>query len=389
MKLRLCLLLAVTSILLSALPAGTARRPRYGGTLRVEISAAIRSLDPALAAPSQEIALAKNQIDALLYDHREADGTFSGMAGSGAFRIAEWEPGKQVILAANQDYPEGRAFVDSIEIQMARPTKDRLLDLELNRTDLAEIPAEEARRAAERGVRLSPSQPDELVALAFVLGRPAAGDPRIREALARAVDRASIANFILQKQGEPAGGLLPQWSSGTAFLFSAEADPSGAKEQWSRIPGSPKISLGYDSGDGLAQLVAERIMVNAREVGIPLTAMATSGGLSASLKTDARLIRLRMPSAQPRAALASFLAELGPLSGVDPSSLPDPALPEQVYERERMVVNSYCVIPLVWLPRIYGLSARVRDWKAPSPGETWPLADVWLDTLDGTGSPNR
>jgi hypothetical protein len=25
------------------------------------------------------------------------------------------------------------------------------------------------------------------------------------------------------------------------------------------------------------------------------------------------------------------------------------------------------------------LSARVRNWNAPGPGETWPLADVWLD----------
>jgi hypothetical protein len=37
------------------------------------------------------------------------------------------------------------------------------------------------------------------------------------------------------------------------------------------------------------------------------------------------------------------------------------------------------VVPLVWLPQVYGLSARVRDWKAPAPGEGWALADVWLD----------
>jgi hypothetical protein len=37
------------------------------------------------------------------------------------------------------------------------------------------------------------------------------------------------------------------------------------------------------------------------------------------------------------------------------------------------------VVPLVWLPRVYGLSGRVRDWTPPGPGESWPLADVWLD----------
>ena len=43
------------------------------------------------------------------------------------------------------------------------------------------------------------------------------------------------------------------------------------------------------------------------------------------------------------------------------------------------MVNSYRVVPLVWLPEVYGLSARVRDWKAPEAGEGWPLADVWLE----------
>jgi len=28
---------------------------------------------------------------------------------------------------------------------------------------------------------------------------------------------------------------------------------------------------------------------------------------------------------------------------------------------------------------VYGLSARLRDWTPPGPGESWPLADVWLD----------
>jgi hypothetical protein len=42
-------------------------------------------------------------------------------------------------------------------------------------------------------------------------------------------------------------------------------------------------------------------------------------------------------------------------------------------------MNGGRVVPLVWLPQVYGLSARVRNWKAPGPGETWPLADVWLD----------
>jgi hypothetical protein len=288
----------------------------------------------------------------------------------------------------------------------------------LNKTDFAEIPAEDARRAAERGVRVSRSKPDELLALVFVSGRVGGAggsarngsggsalngtgvDARAREAIALSIDRAAIVNFILQKEGEAAGGLLPQWSSGTAFLFSTAADGAHAKELSAQIVPAPKIVLGYDFGDSLEQAVAERIAVNAREAGIQLTAQAirpaaSGGGLAGAstqsrsaaseqkrpdaLEIDARIVRLRMQSKLPAEALENFIDTLGAITKIDETALPDPASPEDIYNRERAIVSSYRVVPLVWLPRVYGLSARVRDWTSPGAGEFWPLTDVWLD----------
>jgi len=343
---------------------------------------AVSSLEPTTAAINSQESAAREQLDSLLYDHRNPDGTYSGVVGSGPFQIAEWEPEKHATLSANENALSGRPFVDSIRIQIGRSARDMLLDLELGRTDLAEIPVEQARREAERGVRVSMSQPDELLALIFPAGRASADDARVREALAAAIDRASIVNFILQKNGEAAGGLLPQWSSGTAFLFSTATDAGRAKELWTQIARSPKLVLGYDSGDPLEQSVAERIVVNAKEAGISVTAQAIPGAGSAASKQgafDARLMRLRMPSLLPRVALTNFLATLGPVANIDASPLPDPASPQDIYDRERGIVSSYRVVPLVWLPQVYGLSVRVRNWKAPGPGETWPLADVWLE----------
>jgi len=394
MKLRLLLLLAATSVLLGSVGrAEPARRPRYGGTLRVEIGAVVNSIDPSVAAASPEEAVAKDEICALLYERRNADGTFAGVAGSGAFRIAQWEPGKHLTLEANPDHRGGRAFVDSVEIEMGKPAHERLVDLEVGKTDFAEIPPEEVRRANEGGVRVSTSQPDELLAIVFTAGRPVAEDAHAREALSRSIDRSAIVNFILQKEGEPAGGLLPQWSSGTAFLFPTAADAAAAKSLWGQITGSPKIVLGYDASDPLEQSVAERIVVNARDAGIEI---AAETGQGATASYDARLVRLRMKSPHPGTALASFLSALAPdvnVNGPTEPPLPPPGVPkgmteiewlatsapaEKVYDAERWVVNSYRVVPLIWLPRAYGLSARVRDWIAPAPGEAWPFADVWL-----------
>ncbi len=417
---RLAAISALAGLALAALPARSSRRPRYGGTLRVEIGAAVASLDPDVTAATAEEAAAKLQIDSLIFDHRDADGEFAGAAGSGAFRVTAFEEGKRVVLAANEEFREGRSFVDSIEISMGRASHERLVDLELNKTDLAEIAPQDARRAAEQGVRVRLSQPNELLALVFVGGsagrdaagransqandqaRVAAAEQAMGQALSLAIDRVAIVNFILQKTGEPAGGLLPQWSSGTAFLFPAvvptAADLEHAKELWKQIAPSGGLVLGYDSADPLEQSVAERIVVNAKEAGMAVRAqvMPAAGagnvrGAAAgqSAHVDVELVRWRMTSPLPGVALKDFAARIyaGPLAGVEAAAFPETASPEDIYKQQRAVLNTFRVVPLVWLPQVYGLSARVRNWKTPGPGENWPLADVWLDTETPTPTP--
>lgn len=378
MKPRSYLLLAAASILLIAAPARTARRPRYGGVLRLEIEATIHSLDPTIAAASPAEAEAKRQLDLLLYDHRGADGAFTG---EGAFRLAAWDPGKRAVLAANDDAPGGRPFLDSIDVRMGRTASQRLLDLELNQADFAQIPPDQARQATASGIRVTASDPDELVAIAFLPGSDIADDRRAREAVSRALNRPSIAGVLLQKEGRPAGGILPQWCNGTALLFPTAADPAAARRLWTEIPGSPRLVLGYDSDDPLERVIAERVAVDAQEAGISITAQAVGSGVHHALdaRLHATLIRWRMSSPQARPALQDFLAFAAPQTGLDPAALPDPASPEQVYQREQRIISSFRVVPVVWLPEVYGLGARVRNWTPPHPGESWPLAGVWLD----------
>jgi ABC-type transport system substrate-binding protein len=403
---RLAVVSALVGVTFAAVLARSSRRPRHGGTLRLEIGAAVASLDPDVEAATAEEAAVKWQIDSLIFDHWDADGEFAGAAGSGPFRVKAFEAGKRAELAANEEFREGRPFVDSIEISMGRAAHERLVDLELSKVDLTEIAPQDARRAAEQGVRVSASQPDELLALVFVGGNAAAtssarttnqaAGQAAGQALSLAIDRVAIVNFILQKTGEAAGGLLPQWSSGTAFLFPAAApsatDLAHAKELWKQIAPSGALVLGYDSADPLEQSVAERIVVNAKEAGMALRAQAmpgagagadkSRGAAGQATRVDVELVRWRMTSPLPAVALKDFLARIysGPLAGVEAGAFPEAASPEDIYKQQRAVLSTYRVVPLVWLPQVYGLSARVRDWKAPGPGENWPLADVWLDT---------
>ena len=167
-------------------------------------------------------------------------GANGALLGTGPYRLTEFQPGRRAVLAVNDDYWGGRAFLDSIQVEMGRAYRDQLLDLDTGRTDVIEIAPEQARRALQEGRRVELSSPIELLALQFPAGRPATEDVHLRQAVALAVDRVALNNGLLQHQGEPAGALLPQWLSGYAFLFPATADLARAREARKTTPAPPR-----------------------------------------------------------------------------------------------------------------------------------------------------
>jgi peptide/nickel transport system substrate-binding protein len=328
--------------------------------------------------------------------------------GTGPFQIESWEAGKHVVLAANPNYWGGRPFLDSVDVQLGRAARERMIDVQVGRADLVELPAEMARRAGDEKIRIEVTPPVELLAVVFPPGRGVASgraagaghaaersaenEARLREAVLRSIDRAAIVNLVLQKEGEPAGGLLPQWISGTEFLFSSAADPAAARALVKQIGPAPALVLGYDSGDALEQAVAERIAVNAREAGITVTAVAISAASAGPLagnaaradkpKYDARLVRVNLVSPLPRLALAGLMAEFSSVLGstVD-LAVADSADAAEIYAREKAALETWRVVPIAHLPRVYGLGPRVRNWSI-APGAAMnglPLADVWME----------
>jgi len=352
--------------LLTPAAVSAAWQELFGGARRVRVAGEWLEIESDAPMPDllEELARGRHFVFCIA-----ADGS---LAGTGAFRISAWQPGARLVVAANEDHWAGRPFLDSVEIEMGRARREQLVDLELGKADLVELSPEQVRRAVQSGARSSASAPVELLALAFDRDRPAAQDARLREALALAVDRASIANVLLHRQGEVAGGLLPQWLSGYAFLFATSPNLERARALRAELSAASPLGLVYDAGDAEARAVAERVAVNARAVGIALQVSAQ--GASTAGTHDIRLARVRLVASNPRAALASLAAALG---------LPDgerleASGPEQLHAAERAILDSYRVIPLAHLPETYGLGARVRNWTALRWGG-WRLDDVWLD----------
>jgi hypothetical protein len=239
----------------------------------------------------------------------------------------------------------------------------------------------------QENLRVWSSAPVTLYGLRFDDAQPAAADAKLRDALALSLDRHTMANVLLQKQAEPAAALLPQWLSGYAFLFTMEKDIERAKEIRTALPGNgaagkDALRLRVDASGDLPKLLAERVAVNARQASIPLQVVNRGAGRGSATGTsnDAapglHLFAWHYSSLSSRVELESLVStlNLGESSGGAVTSTD----PEQLYAREKKLLEERRILPLVVLPEYVGLGQNVRDWMPARWGE-WHLADVWLD----------
>jgi peptide/nickel transport system substrate-binding protein len=305
---------------------------------------------------SSELALPRNSIA-----KREG----GKITGTGPFTIAQWDAGKKLILTARDDYWGGRAFLDTIEIELGKSLREQTISFGLGKTQVIEVAPEQAHRAATEAVRVESSAPVELIALVFGPDSKSAEYAKQRQVLALSIDRDLLNTVVLQGGGEPAGGLLPNWMTGYEFVFPTALNLAQAREVRSEIPHTTSWTLGYDLADPTARVIAERISLNARDAGLGLQ-------ITSSSTADLKLVRLSLVSSNPEIALSELATALG---------LPQPKFSsgsiDDLYTAENNLLQSQLVIPLLHMPTAWALSTTVNNWKTNRDG-SWPLPRVWL-----------
>jgi hypothetical protein len=261
------------------------------------------------------------------------------------------------VYTADDNAAGGRPFLDSVDIQMARPMRERAI--ELGRADIVELAPNELRRVPA-GQRIWSSSPVRVIALVF---GPRIEDARVREALALAVDRAAIHNVLLQRQGEISGALIPQWISGYAFLFPSAADLPRARSLAAAVPaGARNLTLAAED-----KAMADRIALNARDAGLTITTAPSNAN------ADVRLVQLRIVSSDPGRALAAIAAALG---------MPEPAhsyTSEGQLAAERALLEGFRIVPLFHLPDIYSVGPRVKGGPGITPLGEWRFENLWIE----------
>jgi len=337
--------------------AASLRAANQSWTVLAGADAVVIQRDKADPDVAEQLALARNCI--------AKRGTGGIFVGTGPFRITNWQAGKSVTLAADEDYWGGRAFLDGVEIEFGRSARDQLIDLDLGKIQIAEVAPEQSHKLAEERHRIASSLPVELVALVFAKDAQSSDDQKIRDVLALCIDRAAIRSGVLQNTGDPTAAILPDWISGYAFVFPVERNLTRAQDERGEVQRAPAMTLGYDSDDTMMRVIAERIALNAREAGLTLQTAATT-------KADLRIMRVVAASTTPRITLTASALSLGrsaPTFGG--TSIND------VYIAESELLRSKRTIPLFQLSVSYAVSPTLQGWNM-GPDGMWRLADVWL-----------
>jgi peptide/nickel transport system substrate-binding protein len=276
--------------------------------------------------------------------------------GTGPFRMKD-SKGGVLRLEANDDCWQGRPFLDAIEIDTHRPAREQWMDLSLGKADLAEVRPSDIRQARQQrmNVVVSPS-----VTLLAVEVHNTELAPQLRAAMALAVDRAALFQVIFQKQGEVTASLLPASLSGYSFLFPVERDLSRAQALRGGFAPLP-LTLAVD-GTGAMQLAAERLALNLHDAGFTVRVIAAASNGSIPANADLVLRTFPMAGGTPAEALNAMLRRLGlntPVSAQDAVAS---------YKAERDFLDRHPVIPLLYLPRAWAVSGRLRNLQLTAEG---------------------
>ncbi len=137
--------------------------------------------------------------------------------GSGPFKFVEWVRDKQITIAANADYFEGRPCLDRVEYRIfnGEALDQMFAEFERGELDDSGVPARERPRLLSGRKYQFIRRP--ILGISFLginTTKKPLDDHRVRQAINYAIDRRSIMRDIYQDQYLPGVGILPPGTYG-------------------------------------------------------------------------------------------------------------------------------------------------------------------------------
>lgn len=203
--------------------------------------------------------------------------------GTGPYRLADWQRGKRMELAANKTYWDGPPAIEKVTVEFIADDDVRAKRLRADKLDGAALPpALAARFATTEGLQVVSHSAADMRAVVLPSDNPVTRDPAVRLALNHATDREQLLDDVLAGQGSVAQTPMPKVLAEfvepdasydydiTRALDQLESSgwvtgPEGIRTKGGR---AAKFTLRYLAGDTVSAGLAEAFATNARSIGV-------------------------------------------------------------------------------------------------------------------------
>lgn len=217
---------------------------------------------------------------------------------SGPFVLTAYEPKSQIIGEKNEEFwGADDVKLDKITFRMIGEPKTALREFERGRIDMAlprtAIPSADIDRIKTEDFYVStPSTETQYVYMNT--RNDALADPKVRQALAIAIDRPSIVDNITKRGDKPMNTVTPSgipgydiMAEGAQGFIGAEEGPDLDKAKSLLEEGGwdekDSLNIGYSSDSGNAPATAEQIQSDFAKIGVKVNLKPTAGDVLSSV----------------------------------------------------------------------------------------------------------
>lgn len=193
--------------------------------------------------------------------------------GTGPFVFKEWVPGNRLVVEKNPNYWEqGRPYLDRIVFSDITNTAVAIQRLLTGEADYASAlsPIDVRQIENRKGIRLDPSAVGRWYALQWQVDKPPFNNPKLRQAIAHAIDRKRIVDIVMSGRAAVSNGPTPNalWWADPA-LKPYDYDPAKAKALLAEAgyPSGIEISLSTPQ-IALLQQVTQLVQEQLKAIGI-------------------------------------------------------------------------------------------------------------------------
>jgi len=287
------------------------------------------------------------------YDAAGSDDEFSlHPVGPGPYKFVEWVPGQRLVLEAFEDYWAGAPKIKTIEFRVILDEASRIAALEAGEVDAihAFSPIEADRLSSNPNVKVINPPSAGFIRLNMNTQHPPFDDPRVRQAMAYAIDREAINKGIFLNTAPVAHSLVP---AGT-FAYTADYDvynydPQKAKSLLAEA-GVPNLTFELAYGAGRYLLDSEVVTIvqaQLAEIGVTANIRAMEWAqfseyirqAPAESQTQMDLTWWRSVNGDPDSAIGVFTAAEMPPSGNNPSYYENQEF-ERLYSEQQTEANT-------------------------------------------------